>query len=194
MGRTVRVLGVLAAGWVLAACSEPAAVFVIGSPVTGERLRCENSHVSDFAPDPGDFPAGVPYPAPAGGHVDPEIPVPIFPGAVEIDGFRVRRSSVQVFETSASKDEVLAFYDREMAQAGWALTGGGTSPAGVTCRFMLPRDQVYTPPKHWVEVSTAYLGREQPGPETPTPGFRGKGVPFAPPAPGTTWFSITTEW
>ena len=148
--------------------------------------------------DQGDFPAGVAYPTASHGSVSPGIRgIPTPEDSVQIDGFKVtngRDAAVLVFETSLSEPLLLAFYDQLLLDNGWSMVVGKHGPAGVTCEFAPYPVRGGIQPKNWIVVSTEYIPRpgEKPGPTEVPPGFRGKGVPFAPRTPGKTTFSLLT--
>ncbi|MGE3074150.1 MAG: hypothetical protein AB7N24_12930 [Dehalococcoidia bacterium] len=162
------------------------------------RQPCGREDIVALEPDPGDFPSGVPFPTPSGDFVEPGITgIPLPDGSVQIDGFTIDHgyaagdAVVQVFEVSLSQDEVLAFFDVMLLNKGWSPGWSDVGPAGAQCAFRPSRFDVGPiEPSNWIIVSTAYVPRNDEPIENP--GFRGKGVPYAPRTPGKTTFSILT--
>jgi hypothetical protein len=133
----------------------------------------------------------VPYPSPRGGHVDPELDVPAFPGATEIDGFEAHGLSVQAFEARTTEAELFRFFEDELGGRGFNLTASSGGPAGGhSCTFDRPGESPVSP-RPIVVVSTRWTDRE--GERTsPAPGFQGAGARFLPPAEGVIWFWVST--
>lgn len=142
-----------------------------------------------FTPQP--VASAIPYPTPRGERVQPLVAgVPVFPGAVEIDGFTAIRSgatvAVQQFATDASGDQVIAFFEAELTRQGYTGAGGGSGVTGETRDFLRGRDRV--------QISTEYIprpGQERASSELPY-GYEGKAVPFLAGANGKTWFFVVT--
>ncbi len=127
-------------------------------------------------------PSPVPFPPLRGERVSPFVDgLPVFPGAIEVDGFlRETRGNagpstgaVQVLETTAAPEEVLAWYAQALVAAGWIEYHGSASVAGRTMEFTRHGES------GWVQISTAYVPRPEDEGQQPPPGFGGKGVPFA---------------
>jgi hypothetical protein len=196
----------LLAGWVLSACRHGQHDFAdIGTgwpqPIGPEGITCK-AHAPGLAPDPGDLPAGVPFPTPVGARAKPGITgIPLPPGSVEVDGFNATRApgprggshAVQVFDVPMAAADVLAFFDGVFRAHNWSLAGSGTGPDGTECTFVPFRTVgPLGSQADWVVVSTAYIPRDKDRDVHPPPGFRGKAVPFAPANPGKTRFWIVT--
>ena len=171
-----------------------------GAVATEPRTDCVLTSAPGILPDPGAEPAGMPFPTPAGARVAPGITgIPLPSGAVEVDAFEAAgvlgagsgRRIVQVYDVALPADAVLSFFEVTFKERGWVVRGTSMSPAGVQCDFAPAIEARTSVPSHWITVSTAYVPR--PGEETqPPPGFRGKGVPFAGPVPGSTRFWLST--
>jgi hypothetical protein len=149
-------------------------------------------------PDPDTEPTDptpLPYPTPAGEEVEPRITgIPVPAGSVQIDSFQREFTTVQVFETEASVDEVFDFYDAVMAERGWYAGGSGRGPNGFMCEYLSDRVWSGVAPDYRIEVTTMFVPRpeEEPAPGEPPPGFRGKGFGYAPRKPDKTTFSLIT--
>lgn len=140
-------------------------------------------------------PTPVPFPPLRGERVEPKVPgVPLYPGAVEVDGFvrpapqpvRPGDSAVQVFETADSVDAVLAWFGAELELAGWTEYGGSAGVTGRTVSF------ARNGRSEWVMISSSYVPRPEDEAAQPPPGFRGKGVPFASPLDAGARFWVVT--
>jgi hypothetical protein len=133
----------------------------------------------------------VPFPTPQGDRVDPQIDIPVFPGAREIDGFEAHDLAVQVFEARTTEAELFRFFEEELDERGFTLTGSSGGPAdGHSCTFVQPGGS-QIPPRPIVIVSTIWTERE--GERTsPAPGFQGVGARYLPPAEGVIWFWVST--
>lgn len=147
----------------------------------------------------------MPYPTPAGGSAQPkEKDLPVFPGAKLLDAFVLkaqpdaidgRDRTVQLYRTAAPAQEVRAYFDATLVAGNWALQTIAVGPDGVDCEWVPwaeRQDSFPELPSSYIKVTTAYVGREGRSSMTPPPGFQGKGVPFAPPEPGYTWFWVIT--
>ncbi|MGH2609685.1 MAG: hypothetical protein ACRDHF_11455 [Tepidiformaceae bacterium] len=135
----------------------------------------------------------VPYPTPRGERVEPEFDVPAFPGSREIDGFEKDGWTTQVFEAEATEEELFDFYEDVLFDRHMVMTGIGHGPAGRRCTFVPYWERSGPRPGPVVVISTEWTppGEREPG--TPPPGYQGKGVQFAPPAPGVLWYFVTTR-
>lgn len=78
---------------------------------------------------------GVPYPTPAGNRVEPSVEVPLYPGAVEVDGFRTDDWNVQVFEVDATERELFGFFEKAMIDVDLLADGFGMGDFGRFCLF-----------------------------------------------------------
>ncbi|MFN0095023.1 MAG: hypothetical protein ACKVVT_09645 [Dehalococcoidia bacterium] len=168
-----------------------------------DRSRCApSSDLEGLLPDPGDGVAGVPFPPFEGGRVTSTVPLNPYPGSVLVDGF-VRKgglsggrgkSRVQVYQVAAEQQAVLDHFHRRFQESGWMPYGGGFGVSGLVCTYCpVSRPRVSNPDK-WAKISTEYVGRDDPPAQEPPPGFRGKGVPFAPRTPGTfTYYVVTPD-
>lgn len=133
----------------------------------------------------------VPYPTPRGGHVEPDIDLPVFPGAREIDGFEAHDLAVQSFEARATEADLFRFFEQELGELGFTLrASSGNDASGRSCTFV-HSDAGVQPPRPIVIVTTHWVDRE--GERTsPAPGFQGVGARFLPPADGVIWFWVST--
>ena len=164
--------------------------------VTLSTVRVQQPQPTSVQPTPGYFPppdpaVGVPYPRPQGDKVTPKVSgLPVFPGAMEIDGFAKdvsgTEAAVQQNATDESLDDVLAFYERELTAAGYRKSGGSAGSSGEAWDYIRGRDRVL--------VSTVYVPRpeDELPPGAPPYGFREKGVRFLEGADGKQWFWIVT--
>jgi hypothetical protein len=174
-------------------------------------MACSGSddHLPQFGPppdhDPKCIPEGetppasftmpgvtpVPFPTPEGGHVEPQVEVPVFPGATEIDGFEAHGLAVQAFEARTTEAELFRFFEDELDERGSSLTSSSGGPAsGRSCTFVDPGGS-QQPPRPIVVISTQWTDRE--GERTsPAPGFQGVGARYLPPAEGLIWFWVST--
>src|SRR4029078_10935112 len=77
----------------------------------------------------------VPFPEPRGEQVDAKVAgLPLYPGAVEVDGWIVREGdfekAVQQYATDAKPAEVIDYYKAELAKQGYSMTGNGYGVQG----------------------------------------------------------------
>ena len=141
------------------------------------------------SPDAGTTP--IPYPAPRGERVTPQLSLPTFPGAQEIDGYTSTRGravgAVQMFATDASESAVLQFFEKYLLANGFRPTGGGSGVVGERHGYVKGGDSVL--------ISTEYIPRpedELPSGALPY-GFQGKGVRFLLGNDGKLWFFVVTN-
>jgi hypothetical protein len=147
----------------------------------------------------GHFPESpIPYPTPARERTEPKVDgIPVYPGAELLDSF-VREDyggdrTVQHYRTPDPADAVFAFFEVAFREKNWAASSMGYGPAGKTCKWVPYSERQNLPGETFVEVSTWYVGRQNPGPLTPSPGYQGKAIPFASPEPGYTWFWVSSS-
>jgi hypothetical protein len=147
----------------------------------------------------GYFPESpVPYPTPAGEIVEPTVDdIPMYPGSELLDSF-VREDfggdrTVQLYRTRDSADQVFEFFEAAFRAQRWAASGKAYGPAGKICEWVPYSQRQNLPGKTFVEVSTWFVGREDEGPLTPSPGYQGHAIPFASPEPGYTWFWVSSS-
>lgn len=109
------------------------------------------------APPPATTVIPRPYPTPTGASVVPQVSdIPLYPGAIEVDGFTRPASSstdvhesVQMFATSSTEDAIFDFFEQGLVAAGFEHRGTGRGPNGRTADFVRGKDSVL--------ISTAYI-------------------------------------
>jgi hypothetical protein len=98
--------------------------------------------------------------------------------------------TVQHYRISATSEAIFPFYEEEMMTRGWVQASVAYGPAGKVCRWTPSESVVYS--DRYIAVSTEYVGRRG-SPDSPPPGFQGKGIPFATAEHGFTWYWVISS-
>ncbi|MFN0148543.1 MAG: hypothetical protein ACKVT1_18730 [Dehalococcoidia bacterium] len=112
-----------------------------------------------FTPGPGASGGpGPAYPAPKGGRVPSLVAdLPLYPGAREVDGFKVtgleRTGNVQMFVTPDAGAAVLEFFRTKLAALGFRATAIAEGPGPQSASYRRGRDGV--------TISTRYIPRPE---------------------------------
>ena len=153
-------------------------------------MRSDGSGLPTQAPVVFGTVTAVPYPTPRGERVEAAFEVPALPGSREIDGFERDGWTTQVFEAETTEQALFDFYERALFERHLVMTGIGHGLAGRRCMFG-PYWRSIDSPR--VVISTEWVPYEERTPGDLPPGYQGKGVPVAPPAPGVLRYYVTTR-
>jgi hypothetical protein len=199
MGRLMWCTLTLAAALTVMACGSD------GRPRIPDELRedvRERSNCSRIGPHPPrttgyhfDERRGSAYPTPAGNRVEPSIEVPLYPGSLEVDGFRTDSWNVQVFEVDTTERELFGFFEKAMVDVDLVSGGFGWGDFGRHCQFQeYPRDGSRPwwadPAEPAVIISTQVVDPEQGDGQH---GFPGSTVVYAAPEHGNLVYYVLTE-
>jgi hypothetical protein len=165
-----------------------------------ERSWCAPApDLQGLLPNPGDGVPGVAYPPFEGARVEASVPLTPYPGSVMVDGFVRKgdggRRRVQVYQVASAEQAVLDHLAAQLQEMGWMPYSRGYGVSGLSCTYVpMAIGGVAGRPRKWATISTEYIGREDSPSDTAPPGFRGKGLPFAPRTPGVfTYYLITPD-